>query len=96
MYRAENAAEFFLLALHNISKIIYERFIKNPKPFPELTSEEREKILSVNICHIFKEEIKDHETKVIDHCHIEGHVRSVAHNNCNLIIELILKDGNYL
>ena len=78
LYCGEDAAEFFLLALHNIAKIIYEN------TFPDLSSEEREEILYVNICHICKEEIKDGEKKVIDHCHIEGHVRSVAHNKCNL------------
>ena len=39
---------------------------------------------NVNTCHICKGEIKVHEKKVIDHCNIQGHVRSVAHNKCNL------------
>ena len=58
LYHGEDAAEKFLLALHNIAKIIHEKYIKNPKPFPELSSEEREEILSVNTCHICKGKLK--------------------------------------
>ena len=44
--------DFFLLALHNIAKIIYEN------TFPDLSSEEREEILYVNICHILRRKSK--------------------------------------
>ena len=80
----------------NIEKIIHAKYIKNPKPFPELSSEEREEILSVNTCHICKGKLKFTRKRLYiiviyrvmwDRWHI---------TNAILIIELIPKDGNYL
>ena len=51
-----------------------------------IMTEEEEQFQSSNICWICKKLIDDE--KVRDHCHITGKLRGVAHQSCNINLQL--------
>ena len=82
IYRGENAAKHFLRALDNEIDDIYELF-DNPKPLivtPELLKLIEEAIS----CWACNKPFSHEDGKVMDHDHITGNFRGIAHNTCNL------------
>ena len=84
LYRGVDAVDKFITSAQEKAKRIFDEYIKNPKEQPVLTREQQQEHDSSTHCHICKEEFKDDDKKVEDHCHILGTYRGAAHNNCNL------------
>ena len=81
IYKGEDAAEKFIEA----SKV-FNQHIKHPKPMIPLTLAEERKFQQAETYHICDEQLD--EDRVRDHCHILGHFRGAAHNQCNLIYRI--------
>jgi len=82
IFKGKNAAEKFIEVLQQKASEIYDLYIKNPKPMPTLTAEEKRIFSQAETCHICKEPLGD--DRVRDHCHILGGFRGAAHSICNL------------
>ena len=82
IYRGENAAKHLLKALDNELEEIYKLF-DNPKPLivtPEILHLKDE----ASTCWACNKPFTDDDGKVMDHDHITGEFRGIAHNSCNL------------
>ena len=75
----------FLESLYDLTERLYRltRFMKTPLKQP---SQHYEKLQSAKVCYMcgdpFMEEVLA-KTPVLDHCHISGRFRGVAHHDCN-------------
>ena len=82
LYKGEDAAERLVETLQQKASEIFEQCMKYPKPMTPLTSAEERKFQQAETCHICDEHLGKDRAR--DHCHILGHFRGEAHNQCNL------------
>lgn len=84
IYRGEDCVEKFIDMINEDVSYINETYFLKPKKMETITSEIRERLGKQEICSICKIKFNDKDTKVIDHSHLTGCVRSYLHNSCNL------------
>lgn len=97
MYRAKTdddtpADKQFVDQLIKKVMLFYEKNIIQPKYKPlNLSRYEREKLIEENDeCSICKKFL--YPPIAIDHCHLSGNLRGVAHQICNLNYQLVLRE----
>lgn len=83
-YRGPNVAQTFVNFLERDAHNLYNKHLKVPKKMIELNSMEKLYCNYSNTCHICEKKIENSKEKVIDHCHITGKMRGIAHAICNL------------
>ena len=84
-----HTAEHFIDSISAEAETLWTKYIKKEVPMRSLTKEEQRAFHRNNICHICKEEIKEGEKKIKEHCHITGNYRGMSHNQCNLDYRIV-------
>ena len=84
----EDISKCFIKHIIKITRQIYQKYCKKPKPY-NLTPQEEKDFQSATKCHIceqklFKDKKAGQILKVRDHCHFTREYRGAAHNECNL------------
>ena len=80
-YEDEDIAKVFVKKIAEVTKGIYNKFYRRPKPL-RLTHTEQKLFEEAETCYTCNCELRD--DKVRDHCHFTGQYRGAAHNKCNL------------
>ena len=79
----DDIGQTFVDKLEEITKLIYQQFLKFPKKMVYTKGDEK-KHSAATTCHICEQKFNQGEYKVRDHCHITGKYRGAAHEVCNL------------
>lgn len=82
-YNGLDCIQWFCNELKQIGKMALNTFL-NIKPMNALTDEQLIRMRHSKQCHICKGEFLNGDTKVVDHCHLTGDFRGIAHQSCNL------------
>ncbi|XP_066902574.1 uncharacterized protein [Halyomorpha halys] len=82
LYRGVNAASHFMKYITKIAKQI-ENIYKKNKPL-RISSSEEEDWDKAETCYLCKQQFKENNEKVRDHCHLTGTYLGPSCNNCNL------------
>lgn len=83
VYRGIDAVSKFVDRINQLS-LTYKTKLEDKKVMKKLTAKQRRQYYESKTCHICRETIFKHETKVRDHCHITGDYRGPAHWDCNV------------
>ena len=83
LYTGEDCISWFMKQLFDISKRI-NNILVDKTPMEALTQEQKSNFINATHCHICKKAFKPGDKKVLDHSHLTGAFRGVAHNFCNL------------
>ena len=83
-YRGQNAAQTFILRLHEIYKELEPLIKSNEKMQPVTIDKQRELDAQVN-CYLCNKSLpKDRNERHLDHCHYTGEVLGYTHPICNM------------
>ena len=81
-YRNPDAAEHFILRLHEIYEQV-SPLLYADKKMEEITQEKRGELDNQTECYLCLKPFKRGDTKHIDHCHYTGKIFGYAHSVCN-------------
>lgn len=82
-YNGLDCISWFCNELKQIGKMTLKEFL-NIKSMIPLTQEQLTEMRSTKKCFICKLDFTTGDIKVVDHCHMSGNFRGVAHQECNL------------
>lgn len=82
-YRGKDCVDKFIKCIHAEAGRV-NTILSVKKPLNWRSSTEEFEVKKSTVCHICKLSLDDKDNIVLDHCHLTGYVRGLAHNQCNL------------
>ncbi|XP_044019812.1 uncharacterized protein LOC122860176 [Aphidius gifuensis] len=89
--RSEKCIEWFVNELEKITKQV-NNILNNPLPMEQLTFQQERELRLSKKCHICEKPLTENDKIVIDHSHMSGRIRGLAHSNCSIKLLPINKE----
>lgn len=83
-YRGDDCTKKFFELLEADILLLYQNYLKFPKPMAPLTPLDELILYAADTCHICEKPFENDSDKVLDHCHMSSFPRGIAHSVCNL------------
>ena len=83
IFKGDNCIEHFIEAMQDDARKITKILDVNV-PHNISTAERRRMIAETDECYLCKKPETDEDPFVLDHSHVDGSVRGIAHNSCNI------------
>nr|XP_036677496.1 uncharacterized protein LOC118878575 [Drosophila suzukii]XP_036677497.1 uncharacterized protein LOC118878575 [Drosophila suzukii] len=88
IYYGEDCVAHFVDSIYNDCLMLYQNHLNVTIPLYPLSMEQQKIMDLEQNCSICGNLFTDQSKRVLDHCHLTGKYRGVAHNNCNLNYKL--------